>query len=194
MQNINFIEVGHFYADEHNNQLNLSYLGDVVSKLKGLKNTFCALFIDNYNSTVFNLDINHLKSHYEIALDMPVHIFYEGDMKEYYLRTLSLFNEKDLVITKYNRGKKEKLELALGDCRITIAEISPNFKITCAMLSLMWTLFRLGFYEDKKNNVITVIDEKFFNVEKKVLTMLQYIQDNHNHDCVSAVDYWFYKT
>ena len=194
MQNIQFIEIGHFYADEHINQLNLSYLGDVVTKLKGLKNAFCALFIDNYNASVFNLDVKQLKSHYEIVLDMPIHIFYEGDMKEYYNRTLSLFNEKDLVVTKYNRGKKEKLELALGDRRITIAEITPDFKITCAMLSLIWTLYRLGFYDNKKNNVITVIDEKFSKVEEKVMTMLQYIQNNHNHEYIDAVDYWFYKT
>lgn len=195
MQKQTFIEVGHFYADEFNHALDLSYLDALASKISHLKNTIFALFIDDYNASSFNLNIDILKNSYESILSIPVQIFYEGDMKEFYNQTLSLFSDKDLVITKYNRGKKQKLELAIGDSRITIAEIEPTFKITCAMLSLMWTLYRLGVYENGNiSNVITVIDEKYMKVEEKVMTMLRYIQENGNHDYMNAVDYWFYQT
>ena len=96
--------------------------------------------------------------------------------------------------TIVERSKKAS-ELALGDSRITLAEIEPTFKITCAMLSLMWTLYRLGVYDGNEiSNVVTVIDEKYMKVEEKVITMLKYIQENRNHDYISSVDYWFYQT
>lgn len=195
MQKQTFIEVGHFYADEFNHSIDISYLETIVSKLISFKSTVFALFIDNYNSSAFNLNVTDLKTHYESVLSSPVHVFYEGDMERFYHQTLTLFSDKDLVITKYNRGKKQKLELALGDSRITLAEIEPTFKITCAMLSLMWTLYRLGVYDGNEiSNVVTVIDEKYMKVEEKVITMLKYIQENRNHDYISSVDYWFYQT
>lgn len=192
----NFIEIGHFYTDDDISMIDLSYLDDIMDTIKNSSNKVLALFIDNYNTVEHILDVPQLKLDYEGKLNTPIHIFYEGDMVQYYHKTLNFFTDKDLVVTKYNRGKKEKLELAIGDARITIAEISPNFKITCAMLSLMWTLYRLGVYNNDGilNNVTTIIDKKYMKVEEKVLMMLEYIQKNHDKHYMKSVDYWFYNT
>lgn len=192
---IQFFEVGHFYTDESNEHIDLTYLEQLCDKIKqfGKSLSIFSLFIDDYNQDSNVLDVQVLHKKTESILGVPVVVFYEKDMIQYFNQTLSLLTDSDLVVTKYNRGKKEKLELALGDTRITLAEIYPTFKPTCAMLSLTWSLFRLGVFDDNCNDIFTIIDKKYEPVERKVQLMLDYIS-TRKYIPSNSINYWFYQS
>ncbi len=184
-----FYELGHFYTDESINKTSLDYLYNIPVKSEGI----FSFFIDNFNSTNDVLDYSLLLNTGKEVFNTDIELFFEKDMINYYDNTLDFLSPNDLVITKYQRGKVEKQELAIGDYRITLAEVFPTFKPTCAMLSFTWTLFRLGMFDNKKSNndVMTCIHQQYESVEKKVQLMLEYIKQNceikHN------VEYHFYQ-
>lgn len=169
-----FCEVGHFYMDEQ--RCSLEYLRGMEIPQNSRK----ALFIDDYNATNSVLDLSSLHSAAtRIIGDVEIH--FEGDMVQYYDDVVNLFTDNDLVITKYRRNTIEKLELALGDRRITLAEIHPTFKPTCAFLSLSWTLYRMGVIGDSQcNKAHTIIDLKYKPIELKVTEMIEYLSTKHN--------------
>ena len=190
----NFIEVGHFYSDETNSEIKLDYLTPLKETLRQMNTSVKALFIDDYTNNTKNLNITALRDEVERIIDSDIKIFYEGDMVQYFDQTISLFTDNDLVITKYNRGKTEKLELAINDYRITLAEVHPNFQPTCAMLSLIWTLYRLGAYSGVSdiNPILTIIDSKYEPVENKVMKMVHYLQKQNGVVYTPSLNYWFY--
>lgn len=189
----NFIEVGHFYEDQQNSKIDLSYLSKIPNFLKN--NGIFALFIDNYNASCSTLDVLTLKKEYERYFNTDIHVFYEGEMSRYYSSAISLFDTDDLVLVKYNRSGKIKLELVIGnDVRIGIADISPNFKISCVMLSFIWSLYRLGHFDgDCGNKITTIIDEQYKAVEDKVLLMFDYISKKKSLDYRNFIEYFYYK-
>lgn len=186
-----FYEIGHFYSDEKINMTHLQYLDKLPVDCS--KNNKFSFFIDDYNTTKNHLDLSLLVGYSQDVFQQEVEVYFEKDMVQYYDTVIQLFSINDLVTTKYNRGKIEKQELALGDYRITLAETFPNFKPTCAMLSLTWSLFRLGMFETgaSTNDIMTCIHSKYESVEQKVQTMLEYIKQKHEVN--NEVRYFFYE-
>lgn len=188
---MNFVEIGHFYTNEHITKDSLSYLN--FYKFKD-NNSILALFIDNYNQNSYNLNVNLLKKYSEEILNRPIKIYYEADMLTMYDDVLKFFIKEDLVINKYNRGKVKKLEIILNDTRITLAEIYPNFKPTCTMLSLIWTLYRSGIIEHNEpiRKVQTLINLRYNTVESKVVQLVDYICTT-NKIKQPELNYWWWK-
>lgn len=185
-----FYELGHFYGDECINSSSLDYLSSfpVIPD-----DNILSFFIDDYNCPITSLNVNKLTTLANSIYNKEVEVHFESDMVKYYDRTVNLFSSNDLVITKYQRGTVEKCELALGDYRITLSEVYPNFKPTCAMLSLTWTLYRLGLfdYETSINDVMTCIHKQYEGVEKKVQLMLSYL--TKKYEIKNDIRYHYYQ-
>lgn len=188
---MNFYEIGHFYTNEHITKESLEYLN---SHKFDPSDSICALFIDNYNQNSYTLNVNLLKRYAEEMLNCPISVYYEADMLLMYDNVLGLFKKEDLVITKYNRGKIKKMEIILNDTPITLAEVSPNFKPTCTMLSLIWTLYRSGIIEHNKpiRKVHTLINLRYDAVEAKVVELVNYICATNNIKQPN-LKYWWWK-
>lgn len=186
-----FYEIGHFYSDELITANCLKHLNQIP--IDHSKNNKLSFFIDDYNVSETKLDLSLLVMFSQDVFQQEVEIHFENDMVQYYDRVLQLLSTNDLVTTKYQRGRVEKQELALGDYRITLGETYPNFKPTCAMLSLTWSLFRLGMFEAgaSTNDIMTCIHNKYEVVERKVEVMLEYIKQKH--EVKNEFKYFFYE-
>lgn len=188
----NFIEDGHFYEDQHNNKISLNYLKNIP--IHNGNDSLFALFIDNYNAKDKLLNSFKLKCDYEVMLGKDVHVYYEGDMSRYYSAALQIFDSNDLVLSKYNRGGKTKLELDVNGVKISLAEVKPTFKISCVMLSFIWSLYRLGHFDGKTGNIVTtVIDERYKAVEEKVMMLFDYVSNNSGLNYKDSLKYIYYR-
>lgn len=188
---MNFIEIGHFYTNENITKESLDYLDFYKDNTT---NSIYALFIDNYNQNSYNLNVNLLKKYAEEIINRPIKVYYEADMLSMYDDVLKLFRKEDLVISKYKRGKIKKIEIILNNTNITLAEVAPNFKPTCTMLSLIWTLYRAGIIEHNEpiRKVHTLINLRYDTVEAKVVELVDYICTT-NKIKQPELKYWWWK-
>lgn len=163
------IEIGHFYIDEETP--NVNYLYDMVKYFPA--NSRKVLFVDDFHPDTCRLNVTGLKELCEEILSTQVDVVYESEMLDLYQQTLSLFNPEDLMLQKYRKSGTVKQDLVIDGQIFTLATVSPTFKPSCLMLSLIWSLERL-----KQGPTMTLIDEKYYGIEEKVLQLISYLDYN----------------
>lgn len=152
------IEIGHFYMNQ--DEYDLSYLNsiEVKSMLSDIDYIPC-LFIDDVHIDHSILDIARLKSEVEYIIKRKTYIVYESEMSNY---TDILYNHVEVKNKKYNSDGTIKQQVLFNDKLYTVANISPNYKLTCLGYSMIWSLIRT-----RSNRVPTrtIINRKFKNIE-----------------------------
>lgn len=56
----------------------------------------------------------------------------------------------------------------LPEATLNGIKLKRNGKPTCFLLSLTWTLFRAGYFNDEETKVLTIIDKKYQKLEENV--------------------------
>ncbi len=158
--NYNVIEIGHFYMTDPYENSQLEYL----KKIKFDLNDNLILFIDDVSKQKNDkvLNVGRLKEDVEKILGRGVGIVYESEMKVFLDRTIR-YLEVNFQVRKQG-GKMYLMDQCI---------VSKKGDPTCFMYSLMWSLFRTGFYIGQSLKTLTIIDKKYEKLENKVRKYLK---------------------
>lgn len=155
------VEIGHFYLSDRYRPGALDYL----KKQRFNDGDRFHLFLDDYHADTNVLDIHTLKTDAQELVGGEVNVEFEASMVQYYEEAFKLLDPADITATYfadnctiYHRGR-------------TIYDITKK-RPSCQMLSFIWTLYRLGHFTGEENQVLTIIDSKYTNLEKRVFEML----------------------
>jgi hypothetical protein len=152
--NYKVVEIGHLYMTETYKESQLEYL----KKLNFSQDDNLVLFIDDVSELDKDrhLNVEKLKLDVEKLLNRTVGIVYESEMKVFLDQTIEYLKSNFSVIDVDGNIYLDK------NCIVKMD------KPTCFMYSLMWSLFRNGFFIDKNMKTLTVIDKKYKKLEKRV--------------------------
>ncbi len=157
-----FAEIGHFYIDQEFKPGCFDYLKNLK-----LSNYYCSIFIDDYNvGSNHALDIPALILEAKNVIGVEPDVFYESKMVDFFWRAVGAITEVPIKTETTDLG----VFLSAGKRRL--GQIYPILQPTCFMLSLTWTLFRLGFFKWERNNVLTIIDKKYKKMELEICNLL----------------------
>lgn len=201
------IEFAHIYADElfGDSQIeSIEILKKLIERLKKENRSYVlTVLIDDYHVTNSNVDVKKLIKEinsYGINADL---IGFESKLTKHADNLIKNLPKKMLKIDLFQSPQKEVLSLNYNSHKIGLRE--SQFLIvrhTCAILSAVWTLSRLGIYkldkEQIKNlsnkpfvakNTITILPKKYKSVENKVLKI---IESTKFAKLLSRIHYKFY--
>lgn len=149
------VEIGHFYCDQRVEDISLDYLDN----FKFSDHDELILFIDDYSTDKRVLNIEQLVYLVESRLQRKILVAYESEMLKYSNQTLEYLYANFII--------KHSSELTLDKVKL-----KRHDKPTCFLLSLTWTLFRSGYFQEKEFDVLTIISTRYQKLENKVYKYL----------------------
>lgn len=168
------VEIGHIYQDM---ELDNNYLNHIIksqNKLKELniKNFSLKILIDDLNIENKKWDIKEFVSFLkekEIDVDF---IFFESKFVLLAERAISELPSNKLKWETFRKDKKRSLFLKEGNKSILLKTVFETKKesYSCALLSSIWQLCRLNYYNYPENSYIQFNEkEKSFNKSISIL-------------------------
>lgn len=201
------IEFAHIYADEHfgESQIqSIKVLKKVIKKLdKQNKSYVLGVLIDDYHCVNPQINIKQLIQKIE-SFDINVDfIGFESKLTKHVNELIKKLPKEILRIDSFQSPQKEVLTLNCKSHKIglRVSQYS-TIRHTCAVLSAVWTLSRLGIYHLSRNqirkfsnkpfvakNTITILPKKYKTVEDKVIKI---IEKANFDNLLSKINYEFY--
>lgn len=193
------IEFGHIYMDEeygYDQERSIEKLKEIDKKYDSVGYT---VLVDNINIKEKLWEIEDLITILNNKVEIDF-IGLEGEFKEVADLLIKNMKQENLIVEKF-RNKKVTFYLVNGRKIALKNEEVSNSKYTCVMLSLCWKLCNLGIYKYPKNSimierrkitgkkVINILNEKYNDVEEKVLLIME---DLYGKELISRVENIYY--
>jgi hypothetical protein len=149
------VEIGHFYLSEFFEPNCLNYL----KNFKFQERDELILFLDDFSEKSRVLEVDKLVELAEKITQRKVAVVYESEMIKYSEKTIDYLCKSSVVSS-------------IPDISANGIKLKRNGEPTCFLLSLTWTLFRAGFFNNTNADVLTIINKNYFKLEQKVVSCL----------------------
>jgi hypothetical protein len=201
------IEFAHFYAEEEfgeDQAKSITILKEFLQKLEETHQTYIiTILVDEFHSPSSKINEDNILrkfKEYNIEVD---YIAYESKFGPLCEKLLQEIPDKMTRHEHFHNPNKQVIMLEEGNDKIGLEEDFEFCKrYTCALLSSVWALSRLGIYDVPNNavtaktnkpfqadKIMTILPKKYTEVENKVLDI---IRTTKFSDKIKRVEYIFY--